>query len=181
MPEWEHEHSRVEATNEPANPSALPGELAQFLAGREFVCLTNPSDKGTVLVVKIPGADIDSLRGPVPISFRHELYECPGAPVIRMVTIIYDEPERPLKLETFINVGDAQQRDEYENLCRQDRVMMLFYDEGLTHRLTKAVAGYEQETMDAVLRQADRMLAAIPRDELDFDRAKAAVMATIEL
>jgi len=98
-----------------------------------------------------------------------------------MVTIIYDEPERPLKLETFINVGDAQQRDEYENLCRQDRVMMLFYDEGLTHRLTKAVAGYEQETMDAVLRQADRMLAAIPRDELDFDRAKAAVMATIEL
>ena len=116
-----------------------------------------------------------------PISFRHELYEYPSAPVIRMVTTVYDQPARPLALETFINVGDSQQRSDYENLSRQEVLLMLFYDENLSHRLTKAVAAQDQQAMGEILERADRLLSAIPAEEFDFDRARVAIMASIDL
>jgi hypothetical protein len=166
---------------EPEHPVVLPDELARYLANKPFACLTHPTDEGTVFVVKLPGREIATVRGRVPISLRHELYDCPSAPVIRLLTTVYDQIERPLKLESFINVGDPEQRVDYESLCRQDRWLLLFYDEELRHRLTKAVINSEQETMAAVLRQADNLLAGISAQRFDFDRAKASVMERIEL
>ena len=165
----------------PARPSPLPPDLAQFLRDRTFACLTHPTDQGTILVIKAPGREIESLRGRVPIRISHELYDHPSAPVIRMVLTIYDQPERPLALETFINVEDQQQRSDYEGLTGHDELLMLFYDEGLVHRLTKAVKNLDGATMRAVLNRADELFRAIPRDQFDFDAAKAAVVARTTL
>ncbi len=128
------------------------------------------------MVLKAPLQDIESVRGVVPIGLQHALYDCPTAPVIRMLTTIYDRPGQPLKFETFVNVGDEQQRADFAALGAQDALFMLFYDQGLTHRLTKQVQLPQPQVVDQVLELADRLRAAIADDQFDFDRAKQAVM-----
>src|SRR5215207_8288171 len=102
----------------PDQPSALPPELAAFLKDQQYAALLHPTDQGTVMVVKAPRRDIRSVQGRVPIELRHELYQHPAAPVVRLVTRIYDQPDRPLALETFINVDDDDQRQDYGELAR---------------------------------------------------------------
>src|SRR5688572_21183599 len=103
----------------PDKPNRLPPELAAFLGQHHYAALLHATDLGTALIVKAPGAEIASVRGQVPIGFNHELYDHPASPVIRMVTRIYDQPDRPLALETYVNVGDPDQRADYEALARQ--------------------------------------------------------------
>lgn len=98
-----------------------------------------------------------------------------------MTVRIYDQPQHPLALETFINVEDPQQRADYEGLSKQDTIYMLFYDETLSHRLVKQVANIAKDEMKLVLNQADTLLAAIPKERFDFDKAKAAVMERTRL
>src|SRR4051795_12385528 len=93
-------------------PNELPPELADFLRDQSFACLTHPTDQGTVLVMKAPRQEIESIRGPILMEVRHELYQHPSAPVIRMVVVMYDQPARPLAFESFINVEDPQQRSD---------------------------------------------------------------------
>lgn len=166
---------------EPVHPSILPTDLADFLRTQRYACLTHPTDQGVVLVIKAPGDDIDSVRGRVPIQLQHELYDYPFAPVVRMITSIYDRADQPLRLETFINVGDPQQRSDYATLARQPTLEMLFYDEQLTHRLSKAVHNLDSAALLDVLQMADRMLASIPAEQFDFDMAKELVMKRIPL
>src|SRR6266540_2045722 len=92
------------------HPTPLPPDLAESLKHHEFACLTYPTDQGTALIAKAPAAEIESIRGTVPIELRHELYRHATAPVIRMVTLIHDQPDSALALESFINVEDEQQR-----------------------------------------------------------------------
>src|SRR5215216_3259343 len=101
----------------PDQPSALPPELAAFLKDQHYAALLHATDQGTVLVVKAPRRDIRSVQGPVPIELRHELYQHPAAPVVRMVTRIYDQPDSSLALETFVNVEDPDQRADYAALA----------------------------------------------------------------
>jgi hypothetical protein len=164
------------ATTEPAPPSTLPLELASFLRPLRFACLFQATNIGTVAVVKAPRADIASLLGAVAIVVRHELYEHPQAPVIRTVMRLYDRPETPLALETFTNVGDASQRADLETLAGQDDLVLLCYDEELTHRLTKRVKNATKEALGRIVAQADALAAGIDPEQFDFDRAKAAVM-----
>src|SRR5438034_526180 len=124
MYEQEHEHRTFAEESEPLNPSPLPEDLADFLVDKRFACLTHSTDRGTVLVIKAPGYEIASVRGRVPIAFRHELYQCPTAPVVRMLTVIYDQPKRPLKLETFINPSNPEQRADYRSLLKQEQLLM---------------------------------------------------------
>ncbi len=165
----------------PARPSSLPPDLADFLRNQTLACLTHPTDRGTVLVIKAPGREIESVRGRVPISISHELYDHPSAPVIRMVTTIYDQPETPLAFEMFVNVGSHDQRSDYEGLIGQDQLLLLFYDEALVHRLTKALRNMDGATMRAVLTRADELFHAIREEQFDFDQAKQAVMKAASL
>ncbi len=180
MPEDELHHQQS-TDNAPLIPTSLPPDLAEFLRAQRYACLTHATDRGVVLVVKIPGIDIESARGTVPIHFQHELYEHPAAPVIRIVTTIYDQPRSPLRLETFANVEDPQQRSDYAALAEQQELFMLFFDEALQHRLTKAVGGLDNPVMLDVLQRADQFLAGIPPGQVNFDLAKAAVMETTQL
>src|SRR6187401_2470570 len=87
----------------PDQPGAVPPDLAAFLKDHQYAALLQPTDRGTVLLVKAPGPEIERVRGRVPIAIRHELYRHSASPVVRMVTRIYDQPDSPLGLETFVN------------------------------------------------------------------------------
>lgn len=172
----EHDQQLRWLDNRPQRPSPLPPDLAEFLRGQEYACLTQATDVGTVFVVKAPRRDIASVQGRVPIGMRYELYQHPQAPVIRIVTKIYDQSDRPLALETFVNVQDEQQRADFAALANQDELYILFYDETLTHQLSKGVGNPNKEAVGQIVATADRLAAAIPAARFDFDRAKADVM-----
>jgi hypothetical protein len=169
------------ASGEPLQPSPLPTELVAYLRYQDYAAVTQASDQGTVLIVKATSQDIASARGPVPIQLRHELYAFPTAPVIRMVISIYDQPARPLRLETFINVEDAQQRADYAGLSEQDYLLMLFYDETHIHRLTKQIDVLDRPRIADILLQADHLFQAIPERQFNFEVAKEWVLGKTTL
>lgn len=162
-------------------PNALPPELSDFLRTLEYAALLHPTDLGTALIIKAPAEEIESVRGRVPIGFHHELYAHPASPVIRMVTTLYDQPARPLALESFVNVGDMDQRADYAALSGQDELSLLFYDQLLVHALSKRVRLTERGRLLQILTTADRLLAAIPESQRDFNFAKAEVVKQTSL
>src|SRR6266498_3213964 len=130
---------------EPLEPSPLQPELAEFLRDKDVACLMQGTDQGTAFVLKLPTEDIESARGRVTIQLRHELYAHPAAPVIRTLLMLYDQPDRPLALETFTNIEDEDQRSNFAALSHQEALLLLFYDEELSHRLTKVVPQSDPE------------------------------------
>lgn len=140
-----------------------------------------PTTQGTAFVIKLAGREIASVAGRVPIHLRHELYSHPAAPVIRTVVTVYDQPERPLALETFTNAEQPDQREDFARLAEQDQLLLLFYDEQLAHRLSKVVPYQDEGRVGEILRRADGLLAAIPPGRFNFERAKLAVMRQISL
>lgn len=162
---------------EPLPAVALPPELAEFLRSHDgAVCVAHATSAGTAYILKTPAADLASLRGTIPVSLRHELYDHPTAPVLRTVLTLWDRPEAPLRLETFCNVADPEQRADFAALADQDEVLLLFYDEALRHRLSKRVPTPNREDIPLLLGWAADRCAAIPAAAYDFDRAKAAVL-----
>src|SRR5581483_10564960 len=149
-------------------PNELPPDLAEFLKDKDLACLTHETDQGTVFVVKLPRVDIDSLRGNVPVQVRHELYDHPRSPVIRTLIHWYDQPQAPLALETFANPGDPQQRQDFADIGQRETLRFLFYDEGLSHTLSKLVPNHDRETIDQIVAAADQLLAAISPEQRDF-------------
>src|SRR4051794_13812424 len=85
------------ASGEPLHLTPLPRELRTFFRDQRMVCLPHATDHGTLFIVKAPLGEIDSVRGVIPVAVHHELYDFPTAPVIRMVTTLYDQPKRPLR------------------------------------------------------------------------------------
>src|SRR5690349_11126483 len=101
----EHRRPDLPSNTEPVVPSPLPPELADFLKERPYAGLLHGTDHGTAFLIKVPTADIRSVRGPVPIQVGHELFAHPAAPVLRTVLTILDQPARPLRLEAFTNLA----------------------------------------------------------------------------
>src|SRR5438128_6344488 len=149
----------------PLHRTELPPELADFLKPHAYACVAQATDQGTAFVMKVPSRDIQSVRGTVPIHLREELYAHPAAPVIRLVFTIYDQPDSPLAIETFINVGDEEQQATFAALAHQEALPLLYYDETLAHRLTKLVPYDNQADITQLLGTAERLLQDIPEDE----------------
>jgi hypothetical protein len=177
----EDEQRRYQDPSDPHSPIPLPPELAAFLATEDLACITHNSDQGALYVLKAPAAELASLRGTFPIGITHELHRHPAAPVIRSVLSFYDQPDRPLKLDTFLNVGDEDQRACFASLAEQDELTLLFYDEALAHRLSKRVRNGDPAGMRRLLAVADELRAMIPADRFDYDAAKAAVLRATSL
>src|SRR5688572_7149837 len=117
----------------------LPTELREVLVSQPYAAATIVTNRGTALVVKGDSVAMASIAGEVPVGIDYALYNRPSAPVIRMVTSFYDRPDDPLVFETFVNVGDAQQRREYELLSQQAELPILCYDEALRPLQAKRV------------------------------------------
>jgi len=168
--------------SEPLHPISLTPELAAFLQHQgPYACVTQATDRGTAYVIKAPASDIVSARGTVPIRVQHTLFDHQNAPVIQTVITIHDQPNQPMRLESFINVADESQRADFTALADQAELIMLFYDENLTHRLSKLVPTEVDDSLAIILSRADELRAGIPTWQYDFDRAKAAVMAGTSL
>jgi hypothetical protein len=168
-------------SSEPIVPIPLTPDLAAFLKTQDVACLMQETDDGTAHVIKLPAVEIDSLRGRVPIHVRHELYAHPAAPVIRSVITVFDQPARPLALETMTNIAEQDQRDDFARLATQKELLLLFYDEQLQHRLSKRVGNVSPETIEEILEHADALRRRIPQERYDFMAAKADVMRHTEL
>jgi hypothetical protein len=139
------------------------------------------TNQGTAFVIKLARREIASVAGRVPIHLRHELYSHPAAPVIRTVLTVYDQPQRPLALETFTNAEQPDQREDFARLASQDQLLLLFYDEQVAHRLSKVVPYQDEGRVGEILKEADGLLAAIPPERFSFERAKLAVMRETSL
>src|SRR5438045_307567 len=125
MSEGDQEQQYTGHEEDVVSASKLPSDLERFLGDKDFACLTWATDRGTVLLIKAPANEIESLRGRLPIEVRHELFEHQTAPVIRLVITFYDQPARPLAVESFINVEDPQQRADFAALVDQQELDML--------------------------------------------------------
>lgn len=139
------------------------------------------TNEGTAFVIKLPGVEIESVRGTVPVGLTHELYAHPNAPVIRTLLRIYDQPDSHLALETYTNIADDEQRSCFAALGSQERFTLLFYDEQLAHQLTKTVGQNSPSDSAAVLDRAERVRSDIPQEQYDFDVAKQDVMVRTKL
>lgn len=157
----------------------LPVELAEALRGSDYACLTTATDLGTAFVIKAPAEEISRLRGPIPIELRHELYQHPAAPVIRLLLRFYDDPLAPLAMESFINAADPLQRAEYAALAEQPQIPLLFYDQGLQHRLSKQMSHHDPALVREVLAAAEILRVHIPSDLFNFDVAKRAIQEVV--
>ena len=181
MSSHEDQPRRFSEGSEPHPPVELPPEMADWLKNQDIACFMQESNLGTVFIIKVPGREIQSVRGTVPILLRHELYQHPAAPVIRTVIDIFDQPDSRFSLETFTNVDDVQQRTDFVALADQDELHLFFFDEDLRHRLTKRVGNATSEHITEIVSVAEQLRAAIPPERFDFDRAKADVLARITL
>jgi len=117
----------------------------------------------------------------VPMRVSHAVYAHPLGPGIRTVVTLYDQPERPLALETFINVAEADQRTNFAALGDQAALHLLFYDENLAYQKGITLANTQRATIPTTLQRADTMRAGISIEQYDFDSAKAAVMTRTTL
>ncbi len=154
-------------------PIELSDQLRTFLQTQEFTCLSILTDKGTAYILKAPGYEIDHCRGTLPISFEHELYAYPTAPVIRTVIGMHDQPDSSLYFEAFINVADPEQRAEFESLSHQSYILLHFYDEQTRHRLSKLINHLPPRELPMILKHAEDYYRALPPGRFDFDAAKA--------
>src|SRR5207253_2192273 len=75
--------------------SSLSPQMQEWLAGEQAACLLAATETGASFVVKLPSQQIERLRGPVPMAVQHELYLHPQAPVLRTLTVFYDDPTHP--------------------------------------------------------------------------------------
>ena len=92
-----------------------------------------------------------------------------------------DRPQSPLRVETFINIAEEDQRADFAALADQEQLLLLFYDEQLQHRLTKLVPYPERGEVATILTRAEALRAAIAPWRFDYNRAKAAVMKQTSL
>ena len=162
-------------------PFALPAEFVEAIQDDDYAFLTLATNRGTALVAKLPGAEIEGLRGTFPIQMRHELFGHPSSPVIRLTATLFDDPDQPFLLETFINVDEEDQRTDYASFADQEELLLLFYDERHRHQLAKTVGNGSRDRIPSILQAADELLAGVPVKERDFDQAKADVIAMIRL
>lgn len=167
----------------PAQPIALPPDLAEFIRADSdlYLALFHTTARGTILVVKAPAIEIPGLRGPLPISIQHELYAHPAAPVIRTLIGLHDQPDDPLKLETFTNVDDPDQRMAFAAIAEQNALPFVIVDETAITRLIKQAPNTTAPHIPGLLAAADQLRRRIGAAAFDFDLAKAAVQEVTSL
>lgn len=161
----------------PHPPITLPPVLRQFLAPIPYGAISAMTNDGAVLVLKAPASDIESCRGAAPVRTRYELHATDHGPVVRLVLVVHDRPDAHLTFESFCNVLDARQLAEWEDLLSRPYLRVLFFDQDLTHRLSKRISQPVDLASRELLPRARRLLALIDPAALDFDQAKASVMA----
>lgn len=165
-------------------PVILSPDLRGFLyahPGDAALLLSSSDDNLTSLVVKTTSNTIQTLRGDVPIRYQWTVWDTPWARVLRLEMTIYDRPQAPYALETFMNVENPEQLADLRRLTLQKYLQIHFFDRRCRYKFTKRIA-QDAETRWSLLQAID--LALVTHKELngswDFDRAKVEVMKLVK-
>jgi hypothetical protein len=162
----------------------LPPMLAEFLRDKQYAMLATSSNKGAILIAKMPAADIRECSGRVPVHVDYQLFRTPYGPVVRLVLEIYSEPvhtkggidQSSFLMETFFNSDDPEQRADLADLIGREYLRVAFFDETLQHVISKRITHTQNDDLRALAVTAHRLLMETPPDQRDFDRAKQIIM-----
>lgn len=151
---------------------AQPGDVALFLSSAD--------DNLTSLVVKTNTNTIQTLRGEVPIHYQWALWDTPWARVLRMEMRIYDRPQAPYALETFMNVEDPEQLADLRRLTVQTHLQIHFFDRRCRYKFSKRLA-QDAETRWSLVQAMDMALVTLKglNGGWDFNRAKTEVVKLV--
>ena len=152
----------------------LPQEMRAVFAKVGAGCFAARRGDTIAFVTHANETDIQSIQRQ-PALYGWELYRLPTAPVIRLRLLILDDPDHPFLLETFLNVGDEEQREYLERLTAQRVLPFDLFGEDFTYRYTKELAHPSRMRRDlaALVRQATHYWDTLPASDRDFDRANA--------
>jgi len=173
---WDQE--RRMWTSESLTRTQVPPEAKEVFEKTGSGCFAVETNEGIVFLAAAGDADVEGFaRSPV-ISQR-QLVEMPSAPLIRLHLTILDQPHNPYRFETFFNISNPESCRILSEQLGQDSLVLAFLGDDLEYRFSK-VLPFPQEERRAVhqlVDQAIEHLAAIPKRERDFDRAKAEFQA----
>lgn len=155
----------------------LPPHLHEVFETTGYGCLAVESSMGIVHVCHAADADIENFADK-PVRPQWELIKMPTAPLMRLALTIQDDPIRPYTFESFLNVGDIDQRAILARLAGQEELYLTFYGDDLTYRYTVALAQDEQQwqALDELTAEALVYWESLPSERRDYDRAKGDFM-----
>jgi hypothetical protein len=155
----------------------LPEEIRRVFEDFGYGCLAAETNIGVVHVCHAADGDIEGFANK-PVSYQWQLVKMPTAPLIRLQVTILDHPSNPYRFESFLNVADEDQARVLAQLAGQDRLYLALYGDDLSHRFTKIINHDRQQWqyLDELVAEALEHWQQIPREQRDFDRAKAEFM-----
>ena len=160
-----------------APSNELTPELRQVFEQHGYGCLAVESTAGILHLCHAPDRDIEGFRGK-PAGYRWQLIEMPTAPLVRLEAFIYDDPLRPYRFESFLNVGEEDQLNVLAKLAGQEALHLVFFGDDLEYRFTKSLPHDERQwqQLDELISRALAYWEHLPAADRDFDLAKAVFM-----
>jgi hypothetical protein len=159
-----------------AQMELLP-DIREVFENTGYGCLAAETSRGALHICHAADSDIQGFANQ-PVIYRWQLIKMPTAPLIRLELFILDDPQKPCRFESFLNVADASQARILYELAGQEKLFLTFYGDDLRYRYTKEVEHDEQQwqKIDEIAVQAINHLLEIPEEQRDFDQAKATFM-----
>ena len=128
----------------------------------------------TVMIVVSPVDPRTWHQQRVPVRYQFQLALYPTAPVVRLYVEVLDQPDTPLCMETFFNVGAPDQLRDLQALATQGVIDLDFYDAACEYVFTKRLrhGKLQRKQLGQLISQALRHHETIPESQRDFDDAK---------
>lgn len=150
----------------------LPDSVKSIFHRMDYGALPSADDRDQVNVfIKLPYQTAQSLERPLPV--RHFLFmvPTPRAPVVVWFFEIMDNPQDPLRIDTYLNIMNRVQARNLERLIRQKIVPMHFVN-GVDLSIVITQGVLSPPNASVVFRDAMAHAGRIPQDQYDFDTAK---------
>lgn len=165
-------------------PISLPTNITQMLRmwpGPTAIA-TKVADQ-TALIVKMERRDAQSAHRPgVPVAFQSMLGLYPDAgAVIRLALEIRDQPDRPLKLDTFLNPAQTADLMLLRQLTMQPTLDIHIFDMRIYYQYTKRIPFREtaRGELASLIDHALALLNEIPPEKRDFGKARDQMIAEL--
>lgn len=125
-------------------------------------------------VTQAPDDDIESFSG-APVVCDWELIEMPSAPLIRFRALIIDDLLAPFGLEHFLNIDEPDQARCLQLLAGQNFLSFDFFGEDYEY-VGSTYLDHDEDMrsgLEGLIARAQAYWNSLPKQEQDFDRAKA--------
>jgi hypothetical protein len=150
----------------------IPESIKVVLRRMDYGALTAANEESRVHVfVKVPHRAVQFLGEPLPIYHFLFMVPTPRAPVVGWFFEIMDNPQDPLRLDTYFNILDMVQARELERLIHQKIVPLHFMD-GVDFSIVATKGISPPPNTSKVFFEAVEHAGSIPPDQYDFDTAK---------